>query len=168
MIWSLPDGKPFTKEKAVVHFVVGDLFANRYRAEMLAHGCNCIGSMGGGIAAAFAARFPQMEEQYMKLCEKMNPEELAGKAFYWVAGDFIVCNMFTQKAPGANAEYSLIEQSFLDCKQMLIFTSIKTLAMPAIGSGIGGLDLEKVKSIAAKVFSDWDGNLYFYEKYAKE
>ncbi len=33
-----------------IQFISGDLFANRFQAQALAHGCNCQGSMGAGIA----------------------------------------------------------------------------------------------------------------------
>jgi O-acetyl-ADP-ribose deacetylase (regulator of RNase III) len=33
-----------------IDFVSGDLFANAHGVEAFAHGCNCQGSMGAGIA----------------------------------------------------------------------------------------------------------------------
>jgi O-acetyl-ADP-ribose deacetylase (regulator of RNase III) len=33
-----------------IEFITGDLFVNRFQAQALAHGCNCQGSMGAGIA----------------------------------------------------------------------------------------------------------------------
>jgi O-acetyl-ADP-ribose deacetylase (regulator of RNase III) len=41
-----------------IEFVSGDLFANRFRAHALAHGCNCQGSMGAGVATGFRDRHP--------------------------------------------------------------------------------------------------------------
>ena len=45
---------------------------------------------------------------------------------------------------------------------------INSLAVPAIGAGIGGLNLEDVKAVFTKVFKDWGGNVYFYERYEQE
>jgi O-acetyl-ADP-ribose deacetylase (regulator of RNase III) len=39
-----------------ITFVSGDLFANRFGVRALAHGCNCQGSMGAGIATGFRDR----------------------------------------------------------------------------------------------------------------
>ena len=36
-----------------IQYVAGDLFANRFAAQAFAHGCNCQGSMGAGIAKTF-------------------------------------------------------------------------------------------------------------------
>lgn len=35
-----------------IEYVSGDLFVNRYNAQALAHGCNCKGAMGVGVAIA--------------------------------------------------------------------------------------------------------------------
>jgi hypothetical protein len=45
-----------------IESVSGDLFANRFRAQALAHGCNCRGSMGAGIAIGFRDRYPERAE----------------------------------------------------------------------------------------------------------
>jgi O-acetyl-ADP-ribose deacetylase (regulator of RNase III) len=41
-------------------YVSGDLFDNAHEAQALAHGCNCQGSMGTGIAKTFRLRCPDM------------------------------------------------------------------------------------------------------------
>jgi O-acetyl-ADP-ribose deacetylase (regulator of RNase III) len=53
----------------VIHYVAGDLFANEHGAQALAHGCNCIGSMGAGIAVGFRERYPDMYEEYRRRCK---------------------------------------------------------------------------------------------------
>jgi hypothetical protein len=42
-----------------VQFFAGDLFANDMGAGVFAHGCNCQGSMGAGIAKEFRQRYPE-------------------------------------------------------------------------------------------------------------
>jgi O-acetyl-ADP-ribose deacetylase (regulator of RNase III) len=48
-----------------IKYVTGDLFVNRHQAEALAHGCNCQGAMGAGIAVGFRERYPRMYEEYL-------------------------------------------------------------------------------------------------------
>ncbi len=38
-----------------IRYVAGDLFANEHQARAFAHGCNCQGSMGAGIAVGSAS-----------------------------------------------------------------------------------------------------------------
>ena len=44
-------------------FVKGDLFRQE-GLRALAHGCNCAGAMGKGIAVEFRERFPKMYAEY--------------------------------------------------------------------------------------------------------
>jgi O-acetyl-ADP-ribose deacetylase (regulator of RNase III) len=46
-----------------IQFVTGDLFTNRFHAQALAHGCNCQGSMGAGIATVARPSPASMREQ---------------------------------------------------------------------------------------------------------
>ena len=56
-------------EKSDLVIVAGDLFANVHDVQAFAHGCNCQGSMGAGIAVTFRTRYPEMYEQYRALCK---------------------------------------------------------------------------------------------------
>jgi O-acetyl-ADP-ribose deacetylase (regulator of RNase III) len=38
-----------------ISYVSGDLLINAYHAQAFAHGCNCAGAMGAGIAVGFRA-----------------------------------------------------------------------------------------------------------------
>ncbi len=58
-----------------IRYVAGDLFANDYQAQALAHGCNCQGSMGAGIAVGFREHYPAMYEEYHRRC-KAKPRHL--------------------------------------------------------------------------------------------
>ncbi len=49
-----------------VEYVSGDLFLSR--AQTLAHGVNCAGKMGAGIAKEFKKQFPAMFQRYKQLC----------------------------------------------------------------------------------------------------
>lgn len=56
-----------------LQFVAGDLFANRYGVQAFAHGCNCQGSMGAGIAKTFRANYPAMYAAYRERCRAQPP-----------------------------------------------------------------------------------------------
>jgi len=48
-----------------IRYVSGDLFTNRHNAQAFAHGCNCRGATGAGIAKGFRERYPDMYEEYL-------------------------------------------------------------------------------------------------------
>jgi O-acetyl-ADP-ribose deacetylase (regulator of RNase III) len=57
-----------------IQALAGDLFENAYHAQALAHGCNCQGSMGAGIAVGFRERYPKMYEEYLPASESETGE----------------------------------------------------------------------------------------------
>src|SRR3954471_18615931 len=96
-----------------IAFVSGDLFANRVGAQALAHGCNCQGSMGAGIATGFRDRYPQMFAEYRRRCQARPRLFNLGDAFLWKGNGLPwVFNLGTQEGVWlARASYQAIETS---------------------------------------------------------
>jgi O-acetyl-ADP-ribose deacetylase (regulator of RNase III) len=70
---------------------------NRFGAQALAHGCNCQGSMGAGVAKQMKANYPKMFEEYRSMC-KADPRQFnLGDSFLWIEeGKPSVFNLATQ------------------------------------------------------------------------
>lgn len=153
-----------------IQFVTGDLFANRYKAEALAHGCNCQGSMGAGIAVGFRERYPDMYAEYRRRCKAEPREFNLGDAFLWKCEDRPwVFNLGTQEGVWrARASYEAIEAALAKMGKKANREGIQSIAIPRIGAGHGGLSWRKVRAIVERVFADWTGTLYVYEEYAPE
>ena len=150
-----------------IEYISGDLFVNRYQAQALAHGCNCQGSMGAGIAKGFRERYPEMYEEYRRRC-KAEPREFSlGDSFLWKeTGKPWVFNLGTQERFWhARASYEAIETALKKMRQQADEESIHAVAVPRIGVGYGGLSWKKVKMIIERVFDAWAGTLYVYEEY---
>ncbi len=153
-----------------IKFVIGDLFANRFKAKALAHGCNCRGSMGAGIATGFRDRYPAMYEEFRRRCKAKPREFNLGDAFLWKADRRPwVFNLGTQEAVWrARASYEAIETALRNMRDQADRKGITRIAVPRIGAGYGGLSWKKVRAVIEEVFADWDGTLYVYEEYAPE
>lgn len=153
-----------------IHYVTGDLFANHYQVEAFAHGCNCLGSMGAGIAVGFKQRYPEMYEEYRRRC-KAEPRQFSlGDVFLWQESDRpAVFNLATQGGYWrARASYQAIETVLRCMKDLADAHTIRSIAMPRIGVGYGGLSWKKVRAIVEQVFGDWPGALIVYEEYIPE
>jgi len=60
----------------------GNLFTDGIQdGDVLIHACNTSGTWGGGIALAFAARYPAAAKLYTAHCDAHTPGELAGTTF---------------------------------------------------------------------------------------
>jgi O-acetyl-ADP-ribose deacetylase (regulator of RNase III) len=149
-----------------IEFVTGDLFVNRVKAEALAHGCNCAGSMGAGIAVGFKERYPAMFEEYRRRCKANPPEFTLGGVFLWrEEGKPAVFNLGTQPRPARGSTYPVVELALRALRSAADAAGIRSLAVPRIAAGYGGLSWTKVRSQIEAVFGDWSGLLYVYEEF---
>lgn len=150
-----------------IEFVAGDLFANAHSVLAFAHGCNCQGSMGAGIATGFRDRYPAMYEQYRARC-KANPRQFnLGDVWLWKADDQPwVFNLGTQEGVWrARASYEAIETALGRMREQADANRVTSIAIPRIGVGYGGLSWKKVRAIVERVFADWPGRLVVYEEF---
>lgn len=135
-----------------VQYRTGDLFTSD--ADALAHGCNCQGVMGAGIAVQFRKRYPKMFEDYRARC--MNGSFGIGSCFAWDAPDGkVIYNLGTQKYPGPCARLEDIRTALLTMLRMPTKKNqlIRTIALPRIGCGHGGLKWPDVKNIIEQTAS---------------
>jgi O-acetyl-ADP-ribose deacetylase (regulator of RNase III) len=153
-----------------IQFVTGDLFANRFGARALAHGCNCQGSMGAGIATGFRDRYPEMFAEYRRRCQAEPRQFNLGDAFLWKEdGKPWVFNLGTQEGIWrARASYEAIEAALTSMRGQADREGVTSVALPRVGAGHGGLSWNKVRAVIDKVFADWPGTLYVYEEYSPE
>lgn len=128
----------------MITWTEGDLFASD--APALAHGVNCKGVMGAGIARLFRDRHPKMFESYRRRC--LRGEMKPGEIMAWrEPGCPVVFNLATQQDPGADAQPwmiaaavgRMITEAYYDF-------GLTRVAMPLIGCGIGGLTPDRLQA----------------------
>lgn len=124
---------------------VGDIFTST--ADVIGHGVNCRGVMGAGIAKVVRARMPEWYfEEYARLCLKYDMSGQYTLSFN-ERSDTVIANLFTQVAPGPNAEYRLLVAAMTAFIVDRPEHGASSIALPRIGCGIGGLDWKHVKPI---------------------
>lgn len=139
----------------MISFKIGDLLDT---ADMfIAHGCNTQGVMGSGVAKAIREEYPDAFQAYQNM-HRMNGLIL-GTAHYAICPGKVIFNCMTQDYYGhdgkAYAKCDAIESS-LDsvCATISSWVDIKgfrTLSIPLIGCGLGGLRIEDVQPILLKL-----------------
>jgi O-acetyl-ADP-ribose deacetylase (regulator of RNase III) len=153
-----------------IRFVSGDLFANRYGAEALAHGCNCQGSMGAGVATGFRDRYPEMYAEYRRRCKAEPRQFNLGDAWLWKAqGLPWVFNLGTQEGVWhARASYEAVGAALAEMRAQADREGVVSIAIPRVGVGYGGLSWRKVRAVVEEAFAGWAGTLYVYEEFVPE
>ena len=143
-----------------IQYVTGDLFLSK--AHTIAHGVNCEGKMGAGVAVEFRRFFPDMYKEYRKLCHKNILK--AGSYFLWKEGTPWVLNLATQSGKrGAKIYYV---ENVLQClAENCGHEGISSIALPRIASGLGGLKWGTVKSIIDTHLGELSIPVVVYENY---
>src|SRR3954466_6113012 len=115
-----------------IRFVSGDLFDSEHGARALAHGCNCQGSMGAGVAKTFRARYPAMYEEYRTRCKAKPRQFNLGDCWLWKSGDPPwVFNLGTQEVYWrARACYEAVGAAFFRMRRQADAEGITSIPMP--------------------------------------
>jgi O-acetyl-ADP-ribose deacetylase (regulator of RNase III) len=142
-------------------FLAGDLFHANLPA--LAHGCNCAGAMGKGIAVEFRARFPRMYAEYKQRClsKRLQP----GDVFEWREGDVTIFNLGTQKTWRSPATLATIETSVREMVRLAEAANLAKVGLPRIGAGLGGLSWSEVRTLLATVGASTIVELVVFEDF---
>lgn len=128
-------------------FVKGNLLAAP--VEALVNTVNTIGVMGKGIALQFKERFPENRLAYERACKA--GQVVIGKMLvvkeHTTAGDKIIINFPTKTEWFKKSQYSFIEAGLKDLVRVIQELNIKSIAIPPLGCGNGGLRWDKVKAM---------------------
>ena len=133
-----------------IKFCSGDIFETESNVA-LAHGCNCAGAMGKGIAVAFKQHWPDMYDAYKLKCDRS--EFIPGDVFPWhdESTGRMIYNLGTQRTWRTKATLKAIEQSTTSMLQQAQQQGVSSVAMPLIGAGLGGLAAEDVKALLQRI-----------------
>lgn len=143
------------------HYLTGDLLKSS--AEVLVNTVNCEGFMGKGIAYQFKLRYPLNYLDYVKSCKsgQLRP----GKLHYFKEGEKIIINFPTKDKWRAKSKMEYIESGLVSLKKLIIDLQIKSIAIPPLGSGNGGLIWSEVKKTIELALEDLADSveIYIYE-----
>lgn len=148
----------------MIHFKIGNLLESD--AEALVNTVNTDGVMGKGIALQFKNQFPNNYKAYVKACK--NKELTIGNSFVYeentlLSGKKIIINFPTKTTWRKPSEYSYIQLGLENLVQIITHKKIKSIAIPPLGAGNGGLEWSKVKDMLIQHLEGIDCNIYIYE-----
>lgn len=143
-------------------FVKGDLFGAS-GLDALAHGCNCAGAMGKGIAVEFRKRFPEMYAEYKERCVRGRFN--LGDVFAWTHEPITVFNLGTQKTWRTKADLTAVKTSLKAMIQLAEQAGVRRVGLPRIGAGLGGLAWQDVRSVLVALGESTSVELVVFEEY---
>jgi O-acetyl-ADP-ribose deacetylase (regulator of RNase III) len=143
----------------VITEVRGDLLSAGLPA--LAHGCNCAGTMGAGVAKEIRRRWPPLYRLYRTACR--TGAFLPGDVLVW-PGPPVVYNLAIQLRPGPTASLAAIEVAVARMLELAEAEGVTEIGMPRIGCGPGGLRWAEVGPVLEDLAAGSAADLVIFEK----
>lgn len=147
----------------MITFMQGNLL--EARAEALVNTVNTVGVMGKGIALMFKERFADNFHLYAAACKAKQVQ--TGKMFvtevHELDGPRWIVNFPTKQHWKAPSQMVWIVDGLQDLRRFLIAQKVKSVALPPLGAGNGGLEWGEVREQIEAALGDLDVEILVFE-----
>ena len=141
----------------MIEYKTGDVTGED--AEALVNTVNCVGVMGKGVALRFKEAFPDNARAYARACERKEVEP--GRMFVFeresLANPRYIINFPTKRHWRGKSRMEDIESGLAALAEEVRSREIRSIALPPLGSGLGGLDWREVRPRIVKTLAGMDG-----------
>jgi len=124
--------------------------------EALVNTVNCVGVMGRGIALQFRKAFPENFKAYELACKRK--EVRPGKVFVLetgrLTGPRFIINFPTKRHWRGKAQIEYIDAGLESLVDEIRKRKIKSVAVPPLGCGLGGLNWKSVRPRIVRAFEE--------------
>ncbi|HDS1817173.1 TPA: macro domain-containing protein [Pseudomonas putida] len=147
----------------MIRFTQGNLL--EAKTEALVNTVNTVGVMGKGIALMFKERFADNYRLYAAACKA--GEVVTGKvhvtAVNELEGPQWIVNFPTKRHWRSPSQMAWVTEGLYDLRRFLIENQVKSVAVPPLGAGNGGLQWPEVREQIIHVLSDLNVDVWVYE-----
>lgn len=138
----------------MIRFAQGDILKSD--AEALVNTVNCVGVMGRGVALQFKNTFPKNFRAYEVACKR--GEVQPGRLFVFDTGELTppryIINFPTKRHWRGKSRIEDIEAGLETLVEEIRARNIRSIAIPPLGSGLGGLDWSRVRPLIEGALAD--------------
>ena len=136
----------------------GDIFAESWKVEALVNPVNCVGVMSRGLALRFKELYPDNFRAYAAACQR--GEVRPGRMFVFETGlDYprYILNFPTKAHWREASRLEDIEAGLAALAEEVRVRGIRSIAIPALGCGLGGLEWSAVRPKVKAALADLAG-----------
>jgi O-acetyl-ADP-ribose deacetylase (regulator of RNase III) len=139
---------------SITYIDKGDMFY--YSVEALVNPVNCEGVSGKGLAKEFKNKYPENQKHYEWECERgiMKMGHLGITYMGWRGFPRRIVNFPTKHRWRDKSEIEFIGTGLVTLERMIHWFRIESIAIPALGCGLGGLKWDDVKPLITKAAED--------------
>jgi O-acetyl-ADP-ribose deacetylase (regulator of RNase III) len=136
----------------MIRYTTGDILGAE--AEALVNTVNCVGIMGRGIALQFKQVFPANFKAYAAACKR--EEVQPGRMFVFDTGELTfpryILNFPTKRHWRGKSRIEDVKTGLVALVEEVRARGIRSIAIPPLGSGLGGLDWSQVRPLIEQAF----------------
>ena len=141
----------------MIEFKTGDIFSED--AEALVNTVNCVGVMGRGVALQFKRAYPKNFKAYAECCKRN--ELQPGQMFVFDTGELTnpryIINFPTKRHWKGKSRIEDIESGLGALVKEIESRGIRSIALPPLGSGLGGLPWPDVQAAMQSALKPLEG-----------
>jgi len=147
----------------MMEFTTGDILSSD--VEALVNTVNCVGIMGRGVALQFKNAFPDNFAAYARACDL--GEVTPGRMFVFETRQTVnpryIINFPTKRHWKGKSRIEDIESGLVDLRRVITERRIKSIALPPLGAGLGGLAWSDVKQRVKAALGEADVRIVVFE-----
>lgn len=146
----------------MIRYVTGNLL--EANTEALVNAVNCVGVMGKGIALQFKRTFSDNFEAYARACGagQVQPGHMFTFETHLLSPKWII-NFPTKRHWRDKSNLGDIESGLMALRDEVKTLRVRSIAMPALGCGNGGLPWGTVRELIEKAFAAVDVDALLFE-----
>ncbi|THB63365.1 MAG: Appr-1-p processing protein [Gammaproteobacteria bacterium] len=148
----------------MIHYTSGDIL--HADVEAIVNTVNCVGVMGRGIALQFKKAWPENFKAYATACkhQQVKPGHMHVYKTEQLANPKFIINFPTKRHWRCASRLEDIESGLHALVESIKEFGIKSIAIPPLGSGLGGLDWAQVRQQIESITSSLvDVQIFIYE-----
>lgn len=147
----------------MITFTHGNLL--EARADALVNTVNTVGVMGKGIALMFKERFADNFRRYAAACKarQVRVGEMFVTEVNELDGPRWIVNFPTKQHWRGNSSMAWITDGLNDLRRFLVEQRVRSVAIPPLGAGNGGLEWSEVRAQIEAALGDLDTQILVFE-----
>jgi O-acetyl-ADP-ribose deacetylase (regulator of RNase III) len=140
----------------MIKFLQGDIL--QANAQALVNTVNCVGFMGRGIALQFRRAYPENFKVYERACKhgELEPGQILVYTTGQLTGPKYVVNFPTKRHWRGKSRVEDIDAGLVALVDDVRRLGIRSIAIPPLGCGLGGLDWADVRPRIERAFAAFD------------
>lgn len=130
----------------MIQYVTGNIL--HVQADAIVNTVNTVGVMGKGLALQFKKAYPDNFTAYKKACDAqtLNTGQVLSVAVNSMSPPYYIINFPTKAHWKAKSKLEFIDAGLEALKAEVKRLDLQSVAIPALGSGLGGLPWDKVQA----------------------